>query len=137
MSNINPLTEKLYTTCALCRKTDATERQKYRKENSGLISKQRKENRVKLKQVVLDTYGHVCAHCGENRKKLLTIDHIQNDGSIHRKLVGRSSESICKSVIKNYRPDKYQILCISCNWYKGMFGELPELSLCYEDIREG
>jgi len=150
--DINPRTGKSFIRCSNCRNYSKQKNiewkqrnpdlpaklaKKRRKTHSKIISKQRKIIREKLKQQIFNAYGHMCNHCGEIRNKLLTIDHVNNDGGKHRKLVGRRSEDIYKDVIKEYRPDKYQILCISCNWHKGMYKELPEFSFCYEDVREG
>lgn len=137
VDDINPVTKKIYASCALCRKTAVIKRQKYRKENPELIASQRKTKRQELRQKVLDTYGRFCSHCGETNVKMLTIDHINGGGGEHRKKIGKQTEAMCKDVLKEYKPDIYQILCIACNWHKGMFNKLPELEFCYEDIREG
>lgn len=79
-------------------------------------------------------YGKVCSHCGDTRKRMLTVDHINNDGKAHRV---SCHESVYKDVIREYRPDMYRTLCIACNWHRGMYKELPELEFCYQDIREG
>lgn len=140
VQDINLNTEQLFKTCIKCREYSrrkniewkqrnpqipADSARKRRKTHKTIISQQRRNNRQKLRQKVLDMYGRKCEHCGEIREKMLTIDHINGDGGKHRKKVGKQSEAICKDVLKEYRPDLYQILCIACNWHKGMFGYLP------------
>src|ERR1041385_1812716 len=44
--------------------------------------------RQRLKQQVLAHYGTRCVCCGERNPRLLTLDHIQDDGAAHRRTVG-------------------------------------------------
>lgn len=71
--------------------------------------------RRKWRQQVLEGLGGVhpcCIECGESDQDMLTIDHINNDGVEHRKLIGRSSDRLHREIIKEGFPkDKYQILC--------------------------
>ena len=43
--------------------------------------------RASLKEEVFKNYGNKCICCGENNLVFLTIDHISNNGSEHRKMV--------------------------------------------------
>ena len=50
---------------------------------------------------------------------VLTIDHIDNNGEVHRREIGRSGgigfwEWLC---LNNF-PKNFQILCRNCNWRK-------------------
>lgn len=77
--------------------------------NRERVKKYYKNKRSK----VLDHYGNKCACCGETNPKFLTIDHINNDGSKHRKLI--NSSRLCPWLVKNNYPDNFQILCWNCN----------------------
>lgn len=79
-----------------------------------------------IKTQVFDYYGNKCACCGESEPMFLTIDHIDNDGAQHRKIMARN----CKTenayrfqggkktyywLIKNGFPAGFQVLCSNCN----------------------
>lgn len=62
---------------------------------------------------VLDHYGRRCACCGETEPLFLTIDHMNNDGASHRKVVG--SAYIAQWLVENEFPEGFQLLCFNCN----------------------
>lgn len=68
--------------------------------------------------------GEICACCGELEVKFLTIDHINNDGWMHRKTLGdKGNGSNFKRWLKAQGfPPGYQILCMNCNFGKRMNG---------------
>lgn len=69
----------------------------------------------KTKDIVFSHYGGKCK-CGISNYKYLTIDHIDNSGAEHRRIIGTN---IYKWLIKNNFPDdNYQILCYNCNYRK-------------------
>lgn len=77
---------------------------------------------AKRKQIILDHYGQKCnCKCGCNvtKRNHLTVDHVNNDGHIHRKEVGFS---IYRWIIKNNFPKDLQILCWNCNCAKQQYG---------------
>ena len=63
-----------------------------------------------------------CDCCGEKEIKFLTIDHINNDGTKHRKEIG---QNITFWLIKNNFPKGFQILCYNCNNAKRIYGKCP------------
>ena len=68
-----------------------------------------------------------CACCGEKEFKFLTIDHINNDGGKHRKIIRGGGTAIYKWLRRNYFPDGFQILCYNCNCAKGFYRKCPHL----------
>lgn len=76
----------------------------------------RKINHKAVRDEVLSRYGGRCVCCEESEHGFLTIDHVNNDGAEHRKLVGASGISYWLKA-NNY-PDGFQILCMNCNWGK-------------------
>lgn len=70
-----------------------------------------------------------CACCGESIYEFLTIDHIDNNGSQHRKEIGRSD--ITSWIFENDFPPGFQILCWNCNCAKGIHDSCP-----HEAIRD-
>ena len=84
--------------------------------------KQLETNRQKyfnLKLEVLTHYGGgklACVKCGFNDIRALSIDHINNDGGEHRKVV--KSGRIYKWLRDNHYPEGYQTLCMNCQFIK-------------------
>ena len=75
-----------------------------------------------LREGVFAHYGDHCACCGESNKKLLTIDHMNNDGKTHRQTIGHTSEALMRWLRDNNYPEGFQILCWNCNVGKKMNG---------------
>lgn len=57
-----------------------------------------------------------CMSCGVQDKRVLAIDHINNDGAKHRSEIGQLTPVWW--IIKNNFPPGFQILCCNCNWIK-------------------
>lgn len=88
-------------------------RQRYRDRNN----KRNKE----VKEIVISHYGvngvAQCCYpgCQINDIDMLTIDHIHNDGSEHRKeLSNKSGSNLYRWIVKNGFPnDRFQTLCFN------------------------
>ena len=77
------------------------------------------------KFIIWRKYGKKCKCCGESNRHFLTLDHVNNDGNVHRKELGRSTDVIHRWIIRNKFPDTIQLLCWNCNWGKKKWGECP------------
>ena len=73
----------------------------------------RKKRRAGSRDKVFNKYGDICACCGENNKRFLTIDHIENNGAQHRKVI--KGAYFYDWLVKNDFPIGYQTLCWNCN----------------------
>jgi len=78
-----------------------------------------------LRLKVLNHYGKVCQCCGESIYEFLCIDHINNDGNKHRKIIGTSGAAIYRWLEKNDYPEGFQVLCYNCNMAKSHYGRCP------------
>jgi len=58
--------------------------------------------------------GYRCACCGMREASFLTIDHVDNDGSRHRRRVGTATRFLRSLQDKGYPPG-FQVLCSNCN----------------------
>jgi hypothetical protein len=88
------------------------------------LSAKAKQDRLNLKLEAFNAYGgRVCACCREDSVVFLTIDHINNDGNVHRKEIGGGSLIYRWLKQQNY-PEGFQVLCRNCNWAK-QFGVCP------------
>lgn len=79
----------------------------------------RKRFKKNTKEVVFEHYGNACACCGEDEQEFLTIDHIHNNGSKHRKEndTGKGF-NLYRWLINNNYPSGFQLLCWNCNCAK-------------------
>lgn len=88
------------------------------KEAAIANSKATKKYNMKVRQTIVTAYGGKCICCGEAEPLFLQLDHIANDGAMHRELVGgvrNASQAAYRDVIRRSFPDGYQILCANCN----------------------
>lgn len=101
----------------------------YAKANPEQKNEANKRQRVKLRLAAMEAYGgHVCSWCGIDEPSVLTIDHISNGGSEHRKSLGRRGGVRFYHWLRlNGYPSGFQVLCFNCNVGKHMNGGvLPE-----------
>lgn len=88
-------------------------------------------NRAKTKKYydkcrvsVFEHYGNICACCGETNDLFLSIDHINNDGHLEVWKSGKriGGRQLYQKIVKADYPNKYQLLCMNCNYGKRMNG---------------
>jgi hypothetical protein len=90
-------------------------REQYRIPNSfQKYDQRRKKNSFKVKVKVIMAYGGKCVCCEETELDFLTIDHINNNGKIHR-LEVNSGLDLYRWLIKHNYPSEFQLLCWNCN----------------------
>ncbi len=101
------------------------------------ISKSKHRNR--LKEAAFAAYGgYKCACCGETEKAFLTIDHMKNDGSSHRKSLGSKTAAgvhTYRWLVRHNFPEGFQVLCMNCNWGKRMNGTCPHQVRCNDQTK--
>lgn len=69
-----------------------------------------------VKEKIINHYGGKCKCCGEKILDFLTIDHINNDGNVHRKeLKQKGITNMYHFIVKHKYPSYFQILCFNCN----------------------
>lgn len=73
-------------------------------------------------EAILAYGGHVCACCGESETKFLTLDHVENNGSEHRKAIGKAGRGagIFRWLKEHGYPPGFQVLCMNCNHGKAL-----------------
>lgn len=87
----------------------------YRKNNREKVNSARRNREKILKKLVYNEYGNKCACCGETIKPFLTIDHINNDGHIHRKKTKNAMMFYLDIIKQGFPKTEYRILCWNCN----------------------
>jgi hypothetical protein len=72
-----------------------------------------------LKLECLQHYGEIC-QCGETDQVVLTLDHVNDDGSKHRKELGVRGYGFYIYLRKNNFPNDppLQVLCVNCQFRK-------------------
>lgn len=78
-----------------------------------------KDERAKMRKIILEHYGKKCSCCGESIERFLSIDHINNDGNIQRKKF-KNQDQYYRWIIQNDFPKDLQVLCMNCNFGKSM-----------------
>lgn len=89
--------------------------------------KKDKRKRDRLKDQVFAAYGgYVCKCCKEPEPDFLTIDHINEDGHIHRRTLRGNNTCGGLPTYTDLRrrgfPAGYQVLCFNCNRSKHLNG---------------
>lgn len=79
--------------------------------------------RRKLRSKFLEMYGGKCICCHIDEEAFLALDHIQDDGGVHRKQ--RTSYGIYVDATAKHDPERFQILCHNCNFAKYRNGVCP------------
>lgn len=73
----------------------------------------------KQKQQCISVYSNQenkCQCCGNSDMEVLCLDHINNDGNIHRKeVLGINRGKLYQWAINNDFPAIFQVLCLNCN----------------------
>lgn len=63
-------------------------------------------------------FGKRCKRCGCTDERVLTIDHVQNDGNARRRQGENTFRAMCQAVYWGDDGVHFQILCRNCNWAK-------------------
>lgn len=73
--------------------------------------------RLKVRKQTFEAYGGAfCACCGETVERFLSLDHIGNNGNVHRKEDKKNAGmSLYQRLKKQGYPPGYQVLCFNCN----------------------
>ena len=103
------------------------QRKEYWHKNKEALNSNSRIRNYSLKKEVFNYYGDMCKCCGETEIAFLSIDHINEDGANHRKLLTGSSRTgggtpTYRWIKKNNFPDGFQVLCFNCNWAKSHGG---------------
>ena len=85
-----------------------------------------KKYNLAVKREVLTHYSDgkcACVRCGESRLACLSIDHIDGNGTRHRRNNNLSGVKIYLWLRKNDYPEGYQTLCMNCQFVKRVENE--------------
>lgn len=108
--------------CIDCLKIKNHERWK-NSPNKDRYHSNRNQDHANVRLETLKAYGNKCVCCKETQNEFLSIDHINNDGNLHRNKLKRNIYYWLRD--NNYPKDNFQILCHNCNSAKGFYGICP------------
>jgi len=121
--------------CQECNKKQSViwQKEKYQKSPEYKLkriinsAKQTPKRRKDLRQQILSVYGGKCVCCGETQPAFLAVDHIFNDGALHRRELQMKSGSEFYIWLKknDFPKDRFQLLCHNCNFAKYLCGVCP------------
>lgn len=76
-----------------------------------------KERIERIRSQAYKKLGSLCYCCGESMDVMLTIDHVNDDGRIERRMKGKSSGHVLyREVLKLDNPRrKFRLACWNCN----------------------
>lgn len=97
--------------------------ERYRRSLPSWVSRREaKKKRYRCRDEMFVALGDSCACCGEFRKEMLTLDHINGDGAEERRRTGvHKSAYLAKR--NGWDKARYRILCFNCNCSRGQAGE--------------
>jgi len=87
-------------------------RKEYQVTHREIVNRLSRNYRKRLRKLVIEHYGGVCACCGETEFGFLTIHHINNDGAEHRRQI---KKDIYQWLKNNGFPDGFEPRCYNCN----------------------
>ncbi len=80
-----------------------------------------------IREMLQNGYNNKCNCCGESSWQFLTVDHIFNDG-VHDRKMHFCGEKFFNYLIElNFPTDRYQLLCMNCNYSKAKYNFCPHL----------
>src|SRR2546427_2247060 len=75
---------------------------------------------------MLEAFGWKCNCCGEDNPLFLTLEHKNHLGQLATGL--KSYQLVAQARNEGWPKDKYEMLCMSCNFAAGHWGECPHRS---------
>jgi hypothetical protein len=112
-----------------CKKCASIRAMNYSKKNR---EKSRKYNKDYRRNRKMETFNHYCGGdikcqcCGDKHIEFLSLDHINGGGNKHRRESGLLTPTALYGWLKrNNYPKEYRVLCMNCNWSRGLYGYCP------------
>jgi hypothetical protein len=92
----------------------------------GQCKSKERQKILDRKREVLEAYGGCrCVCCDETELAFLSVDHIENNGNLHRKEIGGGGGRLYQWLKKHKYPPGFQVLCMNCQFGKRIHGICP------------
>ena len=106
------------------RDTTRLKKKIYVQNNIAKVRESVRRSNQTIKHLIINAYGGRCVCCGEAEIDFLTIDHI--DGLKGKSKQGeRGRQFYYRLIREGFQTDKYQCLCMNCNWGQRFQGICP------------
>lgn len=92
----------------------------------GSCTSMRSYDRLRIE--FFEEFGCKCACCGETHPYFLTLEHIKPQGYRKNKIEMNRAAVLRLARSEGWDRTKYECLCISCNFAKGLYGQCPHRS---------
>ena len=122
LANPNKIKEKNRRYHQLHPKQYKEAQKRWRCNNIERTRQKEKQTKRVQRLAVITYYGGHCACCGETRLEFLGIDHLNGNGSAHRKQI---HGHIYRWLKQNNYPKEFRVLCHNCNMARGFYGYCP------------
>jgi hypothetical protein len=76
-----------------------------------------RESRRWLRDAIFKKLGDKCIKCGFSDRRALQVDHVNGDGTAHRKQCGGSTFKYLRSILRDIT-GAFQLLCANCHMIK-------------------
>lgn len=86
--------------------------------NLDKVNAYQRNYRQKLRTEMISAYGGKCTCCSESIYEFLTLEHLNNDGSQHRKNTSKDLGCLLDLKKRGWPKDGYTVLCMNCNFAK-------------------
>lgn len=112
--------------CKLCHEEKSAEN--FHRENGRIrkyicYSCRGKRERAQQKLELLETFGWKCNCCGEDNPLFLTLQHKDRKGEHYSGL--KTHQLYARAKAEGWPAEKYEMLCMNCNFAHGQYGECP------------
>lgn len=107
---------------AICKPCTRKKRIRYIDRSKAASNRQRCSAGQRRKAV--EQLGGICVCCHESCLDYLQIDHVENDGKLHRELLIHGPQALYRWVLKHPGTVRVQLLCANCHVYKTKYKTL-------------
>ncbi len=106
-----------YHTCRACYIKKKKGNPEWSDNRAATMRNSGRKRGAELRLQIIEAYGGKCACCGEDNEKFLTIDHVNNDGYMRKKIYGSARRGVqyYREIVAAGYPSDLQILCYNCN----------------------
>lgn len=97
----------------------------YREKNLEKVTAGVRRWRLALRAEMLTAYGGCCSCCGEAHPSFLTLDHVNDDGRVHRAEMGGQNNVYTDLRRRGWPQEGFTLLCWNCHMARTYYGTCP------------
>lgn len=114
--------------CRTCLKASAASGKSQCQQCLEKLRRREQKRTSELREQCIRACGGKCCCCGPQVDKYFQLDHVNDDGAEHKKLLTGNPRNgnMYRWAAKNGFPDNLQLLCCNCHQAKSYFGGCAE-----------